>query len=52
MCVSPRKPIWRPIIMSFARRMRCKQLYDSTVSAYREALELTRDSYKAGVGSR
>jgi NodT family efflux transporter outer membrane factor (OMF) lipoprotein len=28
-----------------------KQLSDSTVSAYREALELTRDLYKAGVGN-
>ena len=28
-----------------------KQLADSTVSAYQEALELTRDLYKAGVGN-
>ncbi len=28
-----------------------KQLLDSTVSAYQEALELTRDLYKAGIGN-
>ncbi len=28
-----------------------QQLYDSTVSEYREALDLTRDAYKAGVGA-
>ena len=29
-----------------------KQLLDSTVGAYREALELTRDLYRAGTGQR
>jgi|SRR5271157_664383 len=28
-----------------------KQIFDSTVSAYQEALELTRDLYKAGLGN-
>jgi NodT family efflux transporter outer membrane factor (OMF) lipoprotein len=28
-----------------------KQVYDMTVAAYREALELTRDLYKAGIGN-
>ena len=50
-CACPRKPSSPPTTTNFARRMRRNSLLDSTVSAYQEALELTRDLYKAGLGN-
>ncbi len=50
-CASPRKPISPPTTTSCARQDALKQVLDSTVSAYQEALELTRNLYQAGLSN-